>query len=129
MTGKACAECGSAMQGRTDKKYCSDQCRFLHNNRKRSSDKGELLLLKINASLRRNRSILRQASPEGKTTVSREYLDLNGFDFRYHTHLYRTQKGNTYHFCYDYGYLLLPDNKVLIVNHQPYMDSRSQPYS
>jgi hypothetical protein len=45
-----------------------------------------------------------------------------GFDFRHFTHLYRTKQGNTYHFCYDYGYFLLPDEKVLIVNWQPYME-------
>jgi hypothetical protein len=50
-------------------------------------------------------------------------LERAGFDFRYFTNLYRTQKGNTYHFCYDYGYLLLPEDKVLIVNQQPYMNS------
>ncbi len=47
------------------------------------------------------------------------------FNFRFFTHLYRTQSGNTYHFCYDYGYgyLLLPEEKVLIVNRQPYMEA------
>jgi hypothetical protein len=53
-------------------------------------------------------------SPEGKTTLRREVLLQAGFDFRYFTHLYRTQKGNTYYFCYDY--LLLEEEKVLIVN-------------
>ncbi|MFD2515399.1 hypothetical protein ACFSRY_16115 [Pontibacter locisalis] len=33
-----------------------------------------------------------------------------------------TSKGNTYHFCYDYGYLLLEGEKVLVVNWQPYME-------
>ncbi|WP_266205307.1 hypothetical protein [Pontibacter kalidii] len=44
------------------------------------------------------------------------------FDFRHFTYLYRT--GNTYHFCYDYGYLLLEDGKLLIMNWQPYMGSQ-----
>lgn len=76
----------------------------------------------LNASLRKNRSILKQASPEGKTTIRRQVLQLAGFDFHYFTHLYRTRQGNTYNFCYDYGYLLLDDEKVLIVNWQPYME-------
>jgi hypothetical protein len=62
-------------------------------------------------------------SPLGKTTTRLEYLAVQGFDFRYHTHLFQTQKGNTYTFCYDFGYLLLPEGKVLIVNWQPYMQS------
>lgn len=110
------------MAGRVDKRYCSDQCRFLQNNQKRREDKGELLMARINAALRKNRSILRQASPLGKTTIRRQVLELAGFNFRHHTHLYRTKQGNTYHFCYDYGYLLLEDEKMLIVNWQQYME-------
>lgn len=114
------------MSGRVDKRYCSDQCRFLQNNQKRREDKGELLMARINAALRKNRSILRQASPLGKTTIRRQVLELAGFNFRHHTHLYRTKQGSTYHFCYDYGYLLLPeDGKVLIVNWQPYMEKQA----
>jgi hypothetical protein len=40
----------------------------------------------VNAALHKNRSILRQLSPQGKTTVPRQYLELSaGFDFRYLT--------------------------------------------
>lgn len=76
----------------------------------------------VNTALRRNRQILQRASPEGKTTLRREVLQLAGFDFRHFTHQYRTRQGNIYNFCYDYGYLLLDDGKVLIVNWQPYME-------
>nr|WP_262511387.1 DUF2116 family Zn-ribbon domain-containing protein [Pontibacter diazotrophicus] len=125
MEHSTCIQCGKQMAGRMDKRYCSDQCRFLQNNQKRREDKGEKLMAKVNATLRKNRTILRQASPLGKTTIRRQVLELAGFDFRHHTHLYRTQKGNTYHFCYDYGYLLLPeDGKVLIVNWQQYMEKQ-----
>lgn len=110
-----------AFQGRVDKKYCSDECRFTANNLKRRENPEEKLITTVNSILRRNRSILKSLNPEGKTTVRKEYLQLQGFDFRYYTHQYLTQKGNTYHFCYEYGYLLLPEEKVLIVNWQPYM--------
>lgn len=82
-----------------------------------------MLIQKINATLRKNRTLLKQASPEGKTTLRREVLEMAGFDFRHFTHLYRTKQGNNYHFCYDYGYMLLAEEKVLIVNWQPYMDN------
>ncbi|WP_165864987.1 hypothetical protein [Rufibacter latericius] len=49
----------------------------------------------------RNRQILERFSPEGKTTLRREALVQAGFDFRYLTHLYLTQRGSTYHFCYE----------------------------
>ena len=80
------------------------------------------LILGISSILRHNRFVLQRHSPEGKTTLRREVLQMAGFDFRHFTHLYRTKQGNTYYFCYDYGYLLLPEEKVLIVNWQPYME-------
>jgi len=120
----AYAVCGKELAGRIDKKYCSDQCRAQLNNRKKRADAGEILILNINRILRKNRSILKVLSPLGKTTTRKEYLVLQGFNFRYHTHQYQTQKGNIYNFCYDYGYLLLPEEKVLLVNWQSYMQPK-----
>lgn len=121
-SNRVCGHCGVALAGRSDKKFCSDQCRATAGNTRKLSDKGERLMRDINGTLRHNRQVLRKASPEGKTTIRRRALELAGFDFRYFTHIYRTQMGNTYHFCYDYGYLLLPEDKVLIVNWQQYME-------
>jgi predicted nucleic acid-binding Zn ribbon protein len=123
-TAPSCQVCGRAFAGRSDKKYCSDQCRAVVNNRKKKADPGECMMLDLNRVLRKNRSILKIMSPLGKTTTRQEFLVLQGFDFRYHTHLYQTRKGNTYNFCYDFGYLLLADEKVLIVNWQPYMQAK-----
>ena len=120
-SNRECGQCGGTMAGRFDKKFCSDQCRAAAGNLRKLEDKGEQLMRSINACLRRNRQILRQASPLGKTTLRRNVLEIAGFDFRHFTHLYRTKGGNTYHFCYDYGYLLLEDEKILIVNWQQYM--------
>jgi predicted nucleic acid-binding Zn ribbon protein len=120
-----CQVCGQTFIGRSDKKYCSDQCRAMRNNQKKKAEPGERLILDINRILRKNRSILKLLSPLGKTTTRQEYLVLQGFDFRYHTYLFQTRKGSTYHFCYDFGYLLLPENKVLIVNWQPYMSKKT----
>ncbi|PSR56879.1 hypothetical protein AHMF7605_26965 [Adhaeribacter arboris] len=117
----ACLVCGQAIKGRSDKKYCSDQCRSQDNNQKRRKNGAEQLLQEINRALRQNRNILKKASPWGKTTTRVDFLVQQGFDMRYFTHQYRTQKGHTYLFCYDYGYLLLPEEKILIVNGQPYM--------
>lgn len=123
-TSATCQVCGQTVIGRSDKKYCSDQCRAQVNNGKKKADTGERLMLDINRTLRRNRSILKTLSPLGKTTTRQEYLVLQGFDFRYFTHQYQTRQGNTYNFCYEYGYLLLPEEKVLIVNWQPYMQPK-----
>lgn len=108
--------------GRSDKRYCSDQCRHLANNTVRRQNQGDRRILQVNVALRRNRSILRQLRPQGKTTIPRQYLELAGFAFHYLTQFYRTQRGKTYHLCYFYGYMLLHVEKVLIVNWQTYMD-------
>ena len=117
----SCQICGQAFFGRSDKKFCSDQCRAQVNNQKRKADAGELLILNINRILRKNRSILKSLSPLGKTTTRKEYLVIQGFDFRYYTHQFQARNSNIYHFCYEYGYMLLPEEKVLIVNWQDYL--------
>lgn len=123
VNSRTCQQCGSELKGRLGQRFCSDQCRATHHNLSKLENQGEQLIRKVNFILRQNRLILRKASPEGKTTVNRQVLEREGFDFRYFTNVYRTQKGSTYHFCYDYGYLLLPEDKVLIVNQQPYMNN------
>ena len=88
-----CKTCGAILIGRTDKKFCDDQCRSLFNSREKR--KHEQLILEINKTLRKNRKILKQFNPEGKTTIRKEYLIRSGFDFRYHTHTFITKNNNT----------------------------------
>jgi len=115
-----CQQCGEKIIGRIDKKFCDAQCRNSFNNkRKRETEKQ---IVEINRILRRNRKILKQFNPEGKTTIRKEYLEKLNFDFKYHTHTFTTTHHNTYKFCYEYGYLDLDDGiKVLIINEQLYM--------
>ncbi len=114
-----CLNCEVEFVGRSDKKFCGDQCRNTYNNKiKREHEK---LMMDINKILRKNRKILKTLNPMGKTTVRREYLDKMGFNFRYHTHTFTTKNKNEYKFCYEYGYFLIDEDKVLIINRQPYM--------
>ena len=116
-----CKNCNEPVVGRSDKKFCDDQCRNTYNNKiKRQHEK---LILDINKILRKNRKILQQFNPEGKTTIRTEYLHKLGFDFRYHTHTFTTKHKNEYHFCYEYGYYNIDEEKTLIINWQPYMES------
>jgi len=114
-----CITCGEIIVGRSDKKYCSDQCRYIFNNK--TKRKNEKLILDINKILRKNRRILQQVNPEGKTTIRTEYLSKMGFDFRYYTHTYVTKNKNEYRFCYEFGYFKIDNIKTLIINWQPYM--------
>ena len=122
-----CKNCNETIIGRSDKMFCDDQCRNTFNNKiKRRHEK---LILDINKTLRKNRRILQQFNPEGKTTIRTEYLEKLDFYFRYFTHIFITKNKNEYRFCYEYGYLKLDDEKTLIVNWQPYMDTEHKTYS
>ena len=114
-----CLHCNDEFVGRTDKKFCCDQCRNSYNNQVKRDH--ERYILEINRALRKNRMILKQFNPEGKTTIRKEYLTKMGFNFKYFTHEFTTKNNNTYKFCYEYGYLPLPDDKILIINEQSYM--------
>lgn len=123
MRAKYCLSCQKDLVGRSDKKFCDDQCRSTYHNANRPIH--EIAIQKTNSELRRNRSLLAHFSPSGKTTVKKEILEKSGYSFEVFTHMY-TFKTGTYYFCYDYGYLPIKDDKgierMLIVQKQEYME-------
>jgi len=110
-----CLECNKTVKGRVDKKFCDDYCRNAYNNR-RNADMNNYVR-NINNTLRRNRRILESVIRPGEGTgkCPRQKLADHGFDFRYHTHQYQNKKSQTYKFCYEYGYLPLEGDGVLVV--------------
>ncbi|WP_146697687.1 hypothetical protein [Geofilum rhodophaeum] len=116
-----CLFCETELKGRSDKQFCTPHCKSLYHNRKPNSD--EAYIRGINQQIRKNRSALRTACPLGKATVSKNFLKKLGMDFKYLTHSWKSNGGNLYYFCYDYGYMQVDDpNKVLIIQQQQYMD-------
>jgi len=113
---RLCLDCGTLLHGRADKKFCNDLCRNSYNNQLNSNSNN--LVRNINNILRRNRRIMEELNPGGKTRVSRKKLVSNGFDFDYHTRSYTAQNGKTYHFCYEYGYLPLDNDEYLLVKRE-----------
>jgi hypothetical protein len=71
----------------------------------------------VNHALGKNRRILESLFPEGEDVAktTKEKLLQKGFLFKYLTHLYNNKKGNTYFFCYDYGYMPLSNDWYLLV--------------
>lgn len=119
---RVCLMCGDEIkQGRIDKKFCCSQCRVQYNNSNQREE--EQNIKQINSILRKNRSILKKLNPVGKTTVRKDLLLKNDFDFRFFTHTYTTEKNMKYFFCYEFGYTSIPNDKILIVNWQPYMQA------
>ncbi|HSH50939.1 MAG TPA: hypothetical protein VK982_04365 [Bacteroidales bacterium] len=111
---RKCPECGEEIVGRADKKFCSDQCRNTYNNRLNSDASNTVR--NVNNILRKNRRILADLNKQsGKTMVAKESMLISGFNFTYHTHTYTTKKGDVYHFCYEQGYLYLPDKELYLL--------------
>ncbi len=107
---RLCPVCEDPITGRSDKKFCSDQCRNSFNNHRYSSD--SLIIQKTNRILKKNYHILKYLNEAGKTKVKRSKLLQEGFDFSCFTSSYTTQKGSTYHLCYDQGYLALNEKHI-----------------
>lgn len=117
---KKCPECGDDIIGRSDKKFCSDQCRTSHNNRLNSDANN--FVRNINNILRKNRRILESLNPKGKSKVHRDKLMEQGFRFSYFTNVYETRAGKTYYFCYEQGYLPLENEMFALVVRQSYVE-------
>ena len=108
-----CLECGEPLVGRSDKKFCSDQCRNTYNNRKKRSENN--YMRKVDGILKKNRRILDSLLPGDKHTVHKEMLLKQGFDFNFFTNIYTTKAGKVYYFCYEMGYLPLGRDFYTIV--------------
>lgn len=124
MEKKFCMHCNTTLTGRSDKRFCCDQCRATYNNKTRSKE--ERLISSVNKVLRKNRRILRSLNPTGMTLVRKEVLKDLGYNFNYFTSIYTTKDGNNYSFCYDMGMLHLENGKVRIVEYQTYMKKTNQ---
>lgn len=120
MKKKTCIECGEEIIGRPDKRFCSDQCRSAYNNRLNSDATN--FIRNINNILRKNRRILADLNPDGKTKVHKDKLLERGFKFSYFTNEYVTKSGNVYRFCYDQGYLPVENDFYALVVRQQYVE-------
>lgn len=110
---RTCLDCETQLKGRADKKFCDDQCRSNFNNRLKAEN--NTLVKSINQILARNRKVLERLNPSGKTKIEFKKLLEAGYNITYHTHMYHTQNGNQYIFCYEFGYLKLENGMVLLV--------------
>ena len=113
---KLCLECGERIQGRSDKKFCSDYCRNAHNNKVNKDSKN--LIRNTNNRLRKNYKTLTELNSKGKTKVVRNTLNGYNFDFSLFTSIYTTKTGNVYYYVYDQGYLELDNDYFLLIKRE-----------
>ncbi len=107
--------CSAPIKGRSDKKFCSIDCKNQYHIRLRQVTSEATI--EIDKILHRNRSILLEVM--GKNAVQKkvptQILDKKKFNFRYHTHSYINSAGKTYRYVYDFGWMQFSDQEVLIV--------------
>ncbi len=109
---RVCLDCKEPIKGRMDKKFCDDGCRSSYHRRLLVDDLTHVK--QINQILKKNRKILKEKNPDGKIKIKRKQLLVKGFNFDYQTHMYTNKKGSTYFFCYEYGYLNLGEDVLLV---------------
>jgi len=113
-----CLDCNEEILGRSDKKFCSDQCRNNYNNRQKADSTN--YVRNVNGILRKNRRILEEFNPNGKMKIHKDKLSSKGFDFGYFTSIYKTKTDNIYYFCYEQGYLPIDNGFYALVKKREY---------
>ena len=113
MEKKVCLDCGEPVKGRSDKKFCNDICRNSYNNKVNSDTTN--YVRNVNNILRKNRRILEENLKGETTTILKQKLSDKGFNFKYYTNNIITKNNHSYIYCYEFGYLLLDKEMVLIV--------------
>lgn len=110
---KLCPECNAKIIGRSDKKFCSDQCRssYFRKNHPGEND----CVKQTNHILKYNRNILENLFLENRNKVSKQILLDAGFRFSFFTNQVTTSKGKVYRFCYDYGFTETKTDHVSLV--------------
>ena len=124
MLNRQCLECGSILEGRVDKKFCSNYCKSAYHYAVNCAKEPTLFRI-IDKQLKLNRRILKDYNKGGKVTVRIEVLLNEGFNPKYFTHYWKNQKGQVYLFCYEFGFLALKESgkeKYVLVKWQPYMN-------
>ena len=117
---KKCLDCGDVIRGRTDKKFCSDQCRNNYNNRLNRDTNN--FVRNVHGLLRKNRRILSDLCAEGKTRVHKDALFALGYNFSFFTHIIETSRGSRYHYCFEYGYAEAGDDFLELKQNSQYLE-------
>ncbi len=112
MESRSCHQCGEAFYGRSDKKFCDEYCRNLHNNKLNSDITN--YMRNINNALRKNRRTLEAFYLNNSKRIRWQQLALEGFDFSVHTHFQPSKRGGQWLYCYEFGYIYCKPDIILI---------------
>ena len=110
-----CKICKKNIIGRSDKVFCSIQCKnYYHVKLRKVTKKTAYPLDNI---LHRNRSILLEIMGKNivRKKVKRVELVKKKFQFKYLTHFHINNKNKMYHHIYDFAWMEFSDDEILIV--------------
>ena len=108
-----CRACNDILRGRTDKRFCNDQCRSRYNYYQRNLNAN--IVVNINKTLKKNRDILKNFSTAGKSKIAKQTLIDKGFNFDYLTSIYSINNREIYCYCYEMGYVVIDDAEVILI--------------
>ena len=123
-TRPGCAHCGHELKGRSDQKFCNDNCR--NNHRFQSLRTDNEVIYPIMNILKKNRNILIDFMPKSKYHIAKkEDLLEAGYNFKYATE-HKTMDGYDYYFCFDIGFVMEQQGQCKIMK-RDYFDFISKP--
>jgi len=110
---QTCQHCQHELKGRSDKKFCNDNCRNAFHNETYKQQNNTMR--NITNILRRNRRIIRTLLKDKifKKVHKKDLLN-NGFQKAYHTQVLVNKTGERIYYCFEYGYQAMPDETIKI---------------
>jgi len=117
---RVCLDCGAKLLGRSDKKFCSDQCRNNYNNRINRDTNN--YVRNVHAQLRRNRKIICDFYSDGHRKLHRDALFALGYNFNFFTHLVETSEGVRWFYCFEFGFRNLENDYLELSSNSSYLD-------
>lgn len=117
---RVCLDCGARILGRSDKKFCSDQCRNNFNNRLNRDSNN--YVRNVHALLRRNRKVLYDLYCEGHRRIHRDALFAMGYNFSFFTHQVETNEGIRWLFCFEYGFRYIDSDYIELNSNSDYLN-------
>ena len=99
-----CRECAAPLAGRSDKQFCSDDCRTAYHNRQYRQEMAHIT--QTNTILRRNRRILSMVFAAGIRAIRLTDRRLSGFDKGCYTAVRKQFLRREEYFCYEVSYKL-----------------------
>lgn len=110
-----CKICAKILHGRSDKIFCSVDCKNEYHKHLRYATKRAAI--EINGYLKRNYSILLELLGKNKiqAKVYRNKLEQKKFRFKYHTHFHINSKNKMFHYIYDLAWMEFSDDEILVI--------------